>query len=211
MRMIWVKLDNLMGQFATKLRDDLGINAPYSQCLATTMANEIRKTPKPKIMDFLNSEMVDLRLRIDELKAFERFMDYSAFIQKNAGIEPGLARAQVIVQLYISFVYLNEACFSKFRKICPAGSVVKKCCKSINDNPIRGIRNSVAHANWKYNPDFSGLIFNYFKDEQKTILDSFELNQLDLSFWSSLSRTTAYVIYETTNEILSQENSARTK
>ncbi len=72
---------------------------------------------------------------------------------------PQLTRAQVIVQNYICFVYLGEACFQVLRREAPTGSTVKRCCRFLTDNPVRAFRNAVAHGNWKYTPEFSGLEF----------------------------------------------------
>ena len=52
-------------------------------------------------------------IRIDELTAFQSFMDFAHSHTLN---NPGVARAQVITQNYICFVYLGDACFKILRK-----------------------------------------------------------------------------------------------
>jgi len=126
-------------------------------------------------------------------------------VHDNPG-HPGLTRAQVIAQNYISFVYLGDACFKTIRKCAPTGSVTKRCCRFLTDNPVRAFRNAVAHANWKYKSDFSGLIFWSRKGNDPTEEPSrFEVSQVDLGFWQALARCVAYVAYtEATNKDESQ-------
>jgi len=60
---------------------------------------------------------------------------------------------------------------------------------------IRAFRNAIAHANWKYKGDFSGIIFWARKGNQKNeSLTKWEVNQEDLNFWQALSRCTGYVV-----------------
>jgi hypothetical protein len=72
---------------------------------------------------------------------------------------PAVVRAQAVTEIYICFVYLGEACFGVLRKELPSVSVTRKCCKFLSENPVRALRNAIAHSNWQYLPDFSGLEF----------------------------------------------------
>jgi hypothetical protein len=100
------------------------------------------------------------------------------------------------VQNYVCFVYLNEACFRVLQKALATGSVTKRCCKFLTDNPVRAFRNAVAHANWTYREDFGGLVFWARKgagsDEE---MARFEVTQDELQFWQALSRCVAYAAY----------------
>ncbi|MDI6783131.1 MAG: hypothetical protein QME64_03430 [bacterium] len=197
----WIKLDNIMQQFSPKLRDDLGLTPPVSNCLATTIASEVLALPHEVLRDIRDKDTVGLQRRIDELIAFEHFMDFATQIQTTSGSFAPLTRAQVVCQLYTVFVYLGDACFSRLRKSAASGTALKKCCRYLTDYPVRGLRNAVAHSCWRYTDDFTGIIFYYFKDEQKTKQSQYTVNQLELDFWDKLARVTAYATFQTINEI----------
>jgi hypothetical protein len=106
----------------------------------------------------------------------------------------------VVCQLYVVFVYLGGACFLRLRKAATTGSTLKKCCVYLTDNPVRGLRNAVAHSNWRYTDDFSGILFHYFEDEQRTKWKEYTVTQLELDFWDKLARVTAYAAFQTISE-----------
>jgi hypothetical protein len=138
------------------------------------------------------ASLVPLEGRLEELVAFQKWMDLNHGLRPH----PAVVRAQVITELYICFVYLGEACFGVVRKEPPAGSATKKCCKFLTENPVRALRNAVAHSNWNYLPDFSGLEFWAKKggdlNEQPS---KFVVLQDDLAYWQALARCTAYASY----------------
>ena len=114
-------------------------------------------------------------------------------IAHNLPRNPCITRAQVIVQNYVCFVYLGEACFKNLKKYLEPGSVAKKCCNFLVNNPVRAFRNAIAHSNWKYNDDFSGIIFYARKGHQAAEpMTEWKLSDKDLAFWQSLARCTAY-------------------
>jgi len=125
--------------------------------------------------------------------AFQAFMD---MIRQSDRLHPSVVRAQVIYQNYICFVYLNEACFSIVRKELPTGSSSRKCCRFLTDNPVRAFRNALAHANWRYLANFSGIEYWARRGADPTEqMVRFEVSQSDLSFWQAIARCTAYAIY----------------
>jgi hypothetical protein len=197
----WTKLDDIMRRYSPRLRDDLGLTPPASNCLASTIASEVQALPQDVLRAIRNEDVIGLQRRIDELVAFERFMDFASQVQATSGSVPPLTRAQVTCQLYTVFVYLGDACFTRLRKSAISGSVLKKCCKYLTDFPVRGLRNAVAHSSWRYEDDFTGIIFYYFEDEQKTKRRDYTVTQLELEFWDKLARVTAYAAFQTINEM----------
>ena len=188
----WTCLDAQMQRWASRLRDDLRITPPESNSLASTIAREVGQLPESVVKDLLRNSPIAVKDRLDELKAFQRWMDFARSIHN----EPFITRAQVVVQNYVCFVYLGDAWFRKLRQCIPSGTVTKKCCCFLTDNPVRAFRNAVAHANWKYKPDFSGLEFWARKGSNpEEPMARFEVSQPDLSFWQALARCTAYVTY----------------
>ncbi len=191
--MDWKYLDEQMQQWSSRLRDDLKIGPPESNRLATAIAGEVAALPNDVKLRVRESSPIPPNIRTEELVAFQAFMDMT---QQSDRLHPSVVRAQVVYQNYICFVYLNEACFSVLRKELPAGSSSWKCCRFLTDHPVRGFRNALAHANWRYLADFSGIEYWARKGADPTEqMVRFEVSQADLSFWQAMARCTAYAIY----------------
>lgn len=189
-----VFLDEQMRQWSARLRDDLKIASPKSDALASIIAREVHGLSFEAKDRVRTASLVPLRSRLDELIAFQKWMD----LTRLSSPHPVVVRAQVITELYICFVYLGEACFAVLRKELPTGSVTRKCCKFLTENPVRALRNAVAHSNWYYLPDFSGLEFWAKKGPDPSEPPSrFVVLQEELSFWQALARCTAYASYLT--------------
>jgi hypothetical protein len=207
-------LDKQMQQWSTRLPDDLRIGPPESNQVATTIAREVAGLPDEAKQRVKDASQIPLAIRIEELKAFQGFMD----LLRGSGPHPVVTRAQVAYQNYICFVYLGESCFNVLKKELPSGSAGKKCCRFLWDNPVRAFRNAVAHSNWRYLPDFSGLEYWARKgSDAKTVracprcnqefetplkepepigpMVRFEVLQQDLSFWQALARCTGYASF----------------
>jgi hypothetical protein len=193
----WDKLDAIMRQFSPRLREEFDLAPQASNRLASTLAFEVSVLPPEVLGGIRDNDMVGLQRRIEELTAFEQFMSLTT-----SDRFPPLTRAQVVCQLYISFVYLGDACFIGLRNAAAAGSALRKCCTYLTDYPVRGLRNAVAHSNWRYADDFTGLVFYYFEDEQMTKRKEYTVKQLELDFWDKLARVTAYAAFQTINEVV---------
>jgi hypothetical protein len=160
--------------------------------LATTIAADVRFLSPEQKAEMRAASPVPLEDRLTELQAFQGWMDQARTVKNN----PFVARAQVLSQNYICFVYLPEACFSVLVKACPSGSAAKKCAQFLSNNPVRAFRNSIAHANWTYRADFSAIVYWSRKgSDLNEPLERFEVEQDDLSFWQALSRCVAYAAY----------------
>jgi hypothetical protein len=186
-------LNKQMQQWSARLRDDLRIGPPESNQLATTIAREVASLSSIAKTEVKDASQIPLEKRIEELVAFQGWMD---IVHTARDPRPAVVRAQVVYQNYICFVYLGESCFNVLKKALPSGSTAKKCCQFLTDNPVRAFRNALAHANWRYLPDFSGL--EYWARKGADLTDSlvrFEVAQQDLSFWQALARCTAYASF----------------
>ena len=189
------RLDKQMQQWSTRLRDDLRIGLPESNQLATTITKEVASLSEDAKEQVRAASQIPLKIRIEELKAFQGWMD---LVHVTSDPDPVVVRAQVVYQNYICFVYLGESCFNVLKKELPPGSATKKCCKFLTDNSVRAFRNALAHANWRYLPDFSGLEYWAHKSAETTgPMVRFEVSQQDLSFWQALARCTAYASFLT--------------
>jgi hypothetical protein len=189
-----IVIDEQMRHWSARLRDDLKIVPPESDSLASTIALEVQGLPFEAKERVREASLIPLEARLDELEAFQKWMD---LIQRSKP-HPAVVRAQVITQLYLCFVYLGEACFGVLRKELPVRSIGRKCCTFLTENPIRALRNAVAHSNWSYLPDFSGLEFWAKKGSDPNEQPSrFVVLQEELTFWQALARCTAYASYLT--------------
>jgi hypothetical protein len=172
------------------------ISEPDSHKLGTEIASEVRFLPRDVKQEIASASPVALGDRLQELVAFQGWMD----ITSNSRLSPFVARAQVITQNYICFVYLPESCFSILSKHTPNGSVAKKCAKFLTNDRIRAFRNAIAHANWSYRNDFSGITYWARKgSDQNAPLARFEVQQNELDFWQMLSRCVAYAALSNLN------------
>jgi hypothetical protein len=188
----WTKLDVQMRCYSPRLRDDLRIDSAESNHLATSIATECAALSPDAVAEIREQDPVGLDTRLEELVAFQRFMDLVGSIPG----QPLIVRAQVITQNYLCFVYLGDSCFKVLQKHAPSGSTTRKCCRFLTDNPVRAFRNALAHANWQYNEDFSGLRFWARKgSEPNDPLIEFAVSQLELGFWQALARCVSYVAF----------------
>lgn len=190
----WATLDQQMQSYREDLTSKVKIDPHDVDRLATVIATEIRFLPGIDKDELIAAMPVKLKDRLDELIAFQGFMD--TVNSSTLYSKPEFLRAQVVLQNYLCFVYLSEACFLVLRKNMPTESTTRKCAKFLTDNPIRSFRNAIAHSNWSYSPDFSGLIYWARKGAEKDEpLVKSEVSQATLSFWQALSRCTAYAAF----------------
>ncbi len=149
------KLDVQLGRYADQLRGEVKLALSEAGKVATLIAAEVRFLDAGAKTQIINASPVPLKDRLDELAAFQAWTDQALVAKSN----PAIARAQVLNQNYVCFVYLPEACFNALRRTAKPGSVTRLCCKYLTDNPVRAFRNAIAHANWTYSPDFDSLVY----------------------------------------------------
>ncbi|MFP3366455.1 hypothetical protein R0J93_22705, partial [Pseudoalteromonas sp. SIMBA_148] len=91
------------------------------------------------------------------------------------------------------FVYLKDSLFETLKKNAEHGSTLKKCTNFLLNDNVRAFRNAIAHGNWKYSKEFSGLEFWAHKgsktDKQMT---KFKVSQDEMDFWQALARCIGY-------------------
>lgn len=187
-------LDEQLFCFKERLCHEVGLTPTESHKVATLVATDIRFLPidvKTKIRD---ASLVPISARLDELTAFQTWSDFST----SAKQRPDIIRAAIIVQNYICFVYLKDACFEVLKKYCPKKSVAARTASFLTCRTIRDFRNAFSHANWCYNATFSGLKCWVLKDARNPSgpMRYFEASQSDIDFWQALSRCVAYSTYE---------------
>lgn len=190
--MSYERLDRQLKTFSDRLTEAVGLEDQETGKVATSVAAEVRFLERASRAEVDAAGPVPLRDRLAELQAFQAWMDVASTVRGNAAV----TRAQVIVQNYVCFVYLGEACFRALRRTSKPGSITRRCCEYLTDNPIRAFRNAIAHSNWTYAPDFSGLVYWARKgSDPDEALSRFEVAQRELDFWQALSRGVAYAAY----------------
>lgn len=190
--MNWQHLDTQMQAFSAHLTSKVKLSPEIAAKLATNIAADVRLLSPEQKAEIRAASPIPLEDRLAELQAFQGWMDQACTVRNN----PFVTRAQVLSQNYICFVYLPEACFRVLAKACPSGTAAKKCSQFLSNNPLRAFRNAVAHANWTYRADFAAIVYWARKgSDQDAPLERFEVEQIDLSFWQSLSRCVAYAAY----------------
>lgn len=100
-------LDGQLKRFSDRLVAAVGLDEQEAAKVATSVAAEVRFLEPVARGQILAVSPVPLRDRLDELRAFQEWMELASKITGSAAV----TRAQVITQNYVCFVYLGEACF----------------------------------------------------------------------------------------------------
>lgn len=191
-RMSWQRLDLQMAHWTVRLASEVKLTPEAAAKLATTIASDVRFLTTEQKAEIRGASPVPLSDRLAELQAYQGWMDLAHTVQNN----PYVARAQILSQSYVCFVYLPEACFRILAKVSPSGSTTKKCAQFLSNNPVRAFRNAIAHANWTYRSDFGAIVYWARKGgEPADPLERFEVEQADMEFWQALSRCVAYAAF----------------
>ena len=187
-------LDRQLAKFRDRLCNEVGLKSEEASKAATLVAADIRFLPAEAKAAIKAASPVPLSARVEELIAFQSWSDFAASIKS----DPAITRASVVVQNYICFVYLKDACFEVMAKHTGTSSVAERCSKYLKSDVVRDFRNAFSHANWHYNTSFTGLECWVLADarDRSGTMKHFEVSQADLTFWQTLSRGVAYATYE---------------
>jgi hypothetical protein len=202
-------LDNQTYEFKDDIMSHLGFSEVEAARVCSAIAAEIYKLPSDVIEDFIQASVMPLKVRHEELKAFQAWTEIA-----NSLNNPFIRRAQVITQNYICFVYLKDSCFEIFAKRAPRNTIIARCCAFLTSGDVRKFRNGFAHGNWSYLPEFSGLEARARQKplDSSSSLERIVVTQKQLDFWQTLARAVAYTIYETLLEqIALDENTSNSK
>lgn len=183
-------LDAQLRKWNTRLNEDVKLTIEQSKKVATLIEREVKELDEKGQAQVIDASPVPLDDRLQELRAFQSWTEE---VHDVAG-SPHIVRAHVITQNYVCFVYLKDTCFDALRRVMPTRSVTKQCCKFLVNNPVRAFRNAVAHGNWKYLQDFSGIEFWSYKGGKKKDepIPRWEVSQQSLDFWQEIAKVTAY-------------------
>lgn len=187
-------LDRQIAVHSDRLCAEVGLTAEQARKVATQVAMDVRFLPSEVKDEIRASSPVPIDARYEELIAFQAWSEFAVSARRT----PAITRASVVVQNYICFVYLKDACFELVAKHAATDSVASQCCSYLSCGLVRDFRNAFSHANWKYNASFTGLecwVLANARDRNDP-MRQFEVSQADLDFWQMLSRGVAYAAYE---------------
>lgn len=183
--MLFEELDHKLSAYSPKLRDDLGIDPPASLRLASAIRDEIRALPVHLLPTLAGDSPLALKDRWEMLNLLIGWLDSNHDYPDAFG--------QIVTVNYIAFVYFGDTCFKVLRKELPKGTIAQKCCVYLTDNPVRAFRNAIAHGNWRFCLDRSGIDFWARKgaDPEEEVV-RWRFVQNDLSFSQYLAIATAF-------------------
>lgn len=189
-----IGLDRQVERFKSRLIDDVHLTSEEASKVSTLCAADVRFLPGEVKAEIAAASEVPVSARYQELLAFQAWSD----IVQRSERPPPVVRAQVVVQNYICFLYLKDACFEVLAQRAAENSVVGRCSKYLCRGEVRDFRNAFAHANWMYRSDFSGFSCWVNRDGRnpKAGRRTFEVMQNDVDFWQTLSRAVAYAAFE---------------
>jgi len=193
---MWMFLDQQLARDSARLLRDVRVPAGSEDHLASVLADESHSLSDDFVHGLLSEPGVPLTSRLEELKAFQGWMDVASTVAS-----PVVTRAQVLTQLYFCFVYLQESLYRELKNHATTGGALHRCARYLSDNPVRALRNAVAHGNWHYRTDFKALVFYARKgtDPNEPVC-RWEVEQAELDFWQRLARTVAYVVMTVASE-----------
>jgi hypothetical protein len=105
------KLNRQLAAYRDRLCSDVGLNSDEASKVATLVAAAIRFLSPEVKAEIKAASPIPISARLDELVAFQAWMDLASLIPK----QPAITRTQVVVQNYVCFVYLKDACFESGR------------------------------------------------------------------------------------------------
>ena len=190
----WRAVNSQLVKFALRLQEEIGLAADECAKVASLIAADVRFLPLDAKAEIVAASPIPLPARLEELVAFQRWMELASAVQGH----PEVVRAQVVVQNYICFVYLKDACFEILARRAPNRSVAARCADYLSRGTVRDFRNAFSHANWCYKSDYSGLDCWVLQDARNKLgpMRQFTVSQVDLDFWQTLARAVAYATYE---------------
>jgi hypothetical protein len=187
------KLNRQLAVHRARLVHEVGLTPDEASKVATLVAADIRFLSSEAKAAIKAASPVSISARIDELIVFQAWMD----LQRSLPKHPIIVRAQVLVQNYVCFVYLKDACFEVISKQAAPKSVAARCARHLSRGAVRDFRNAFSHANWQYNSTYTGLECWVRRNARNRTesLKHFVVSQDDLTFWQALSRAVGYATY----------------
>lgn len=195
-----MNLDRLVTRYTSRIVQEVGIPYQAANELATTITREIDHCDSGLLAGIRMSSPLSVKSRLllfeeyftwtgciePQVRRFQKDPDMPFEIQHNA-----VHKMLVLIQLYMNFVFAGDGLFEVLAKQGPSGSVMQKSARFIRNNPIRALRNAIAHGNW--NLTTSGSIRYWRKgSDPNEPLSKFEATAQDFTFYVTFTQCVAW-------------------
>lgn len=181
-----VPLAHLDAQLAsTSLQSDhLGTPRAEFDRLASGIFSEVRNTTEAEKKSIRQLVPIPPEAYRDEMQSFQSWVDIAHSNHNN----PFVVRAQVMTELYGSFVWLRDSFMKPIADVLP-NSLHAKVTEFLLSDERRRLRNAIAHGRWTYRRDFDGLDCWDGRPPQHL-----EVSDEELTAWQTLSRADAIAV-----------------
>lgn len=156
--------------------------------VATDIHNAVVSLESSAKDDLRQALMVPPDRYVEELSAFQGWIEIAHQNRDN----PFVVRAQVMTELYVSFVWLKDSVMKPASEFLLDGTF-DAVETFLRTGQRRLLRNAIAHGRWCYLPDFSGLEY-WAEPSRHQPHERFEIDQRELGLWQVLSRGTAIAV-----------------
>ena len=136
-------LNKQLAKYRDRLCKEIRLIPVEAKQLTSFVATDIRFLPPETKDEMKEVSLVPVSKRYEELVAFQLWTELASSVRGR----PEISRASVIVQSYICFLYLKDACFEVVEKYAKPNSVLARCVKFLLSGKVRKFRNAFAHAN----------------------------------------------------------------
>jgi hypothetical protein len=202
-------LDEQFRPYAPRTVEVLKIPYEQANSLATTIFQEITHADDAQLLsDLEGSSPLSLKHR---LFFFENYQIWEGFIAPKLTcpsshvlpaerVSNSFHEMLAIIQIYVSFVFAGDGLFQVLAKKAPKNSCVRKCSHYIRENPLRALRNAVAHGNWHLVYPNSLRYWARKGPDPNEPLTQFDATADDMNFYLSLTRCVAWATLLSINE-----------
>lgn len=191
-------IDSQVANYKDYLINNVRLSESQSIQVGTLVEKELENLSKTVIEQLVADNPVPIQARHDELFRFQLMMDFiNESLASEKNLSPGLIGAQIVVQNYISFVYMQDNLFKILNKSIDSSSLVSKITEFLLTDKIRHFRNAISHGTWCYAEDYKGIKYWDWKDRKPNNgYDEYFVEHDELGFWQTLSRGFSYVVIE---------------
>ncbi len=153
--------------------------------LATTVHSEFLGLSEVSVNQLRLEVPVPPERYVEELQAFQAWMDVAHSNRSN----PVVVRAQVMTELYVSFVWLRDSLMEPAKSRFAPDSVFAQVQHFLASGKRKTLRNAIAHGRWCYQAGFGGL--ECWDGRNGSSLTRTVISADELDLWQTLSRGVA--------------------
>ncbi|MBU0600253.1 hypothetical protein KJ997_05735, partial [bacterium] len=186
--------------WSDRLIGDVHIPQQSTTQVATTISNEIIQSDTSLHNALAKSSPLDLKKRLsffDNFQIWEHVIipklvcpDDNEIPKKY--LSDAFFEMKNVVNVYMSFVFAGDGLFELLVKEAAKNTILRISAKFIRNNPLRAIRNAVAHGNYHIAADGSLSCWAKKGDQKDEPLVKFEASDIDMAFYAAFTRTVAW-------------------